>query len=259
MCMTKFNINMKTCLKQILLVSLLLSQFSLGQTELNLFQETADSQQRAETSSRRPERASQRETEPAFTLVGTSRFGDEYFASLLARNGTSVKAEWKRGTVVEIEGYRGYSIASIGSREVSIRMPDLESCIESEGKGVRCNGNIALLSLSYSEPLAAVENLQDSNVIINSEENSDDSEAIIDDESSQTIGNSRVLRRNPFSGELQELPDLSPEQQAAREERQQERAERFRNFEIVRIPDDEVPDGMQRVRTPFGDSLEPED
>jgi hypothetical protein len=257
--MTKFNINMKTCLKQILLVSILLSQFSLGQTELNLFQETADSQQRTETASRRPERASQRESEPAFTLVGTSRFGDEYFASLLARNGDSVKADWKKGTVAEIEGYRGYSIASIGSRKVSIRMPDSESCIENESKGVRCNGNIALLSLSYSEPLEPVENIENSNVIIDSDENIDDSEIVTDDESSQTIGNSRVLRRNPFSGELQELPDLTPEEQAAREERQQERAERFRNFEIVRIPDNEIPEGMQRVRTPFGDSLEPED
>jgi len=257
--MRKLNINMKPFMKQIMLTSLFLSQFSFGQTELNLFQETADSPQRTETSTRRPERTNQRESEPAFTLVGTSRFGDEYFASLLARNGDSVKADWKMGTVAEIEGYRGYSIASIGSRKVSIRMPDSESCIESESKGVRCNGNIALLTLSYSEPLEVVENIENSIVINDSVENGDDSETLTDDESSQTIGNSRVLRRNPFSGELQELPNLTPEQQAARDARTQERAERFRNFEIVRIPDDEIPEGMQRVRTPFGDSLEPED
>ena len=51
--------------------------------------------------------------------------------------------------------------------------------------------------------------------------------------------------------------NLTPEQLAARDERRQRRAEQFRNFEIVRIPDDEIPEGMQRVRTPFGDSLEP--
>lgn len=250
---------MKTILKRVILVTVFLSQYSLGQTELNLFQETSDSQQRTETSTRRTERSSQRETEPAFTLVGTTRFGEEYSASLLARNGDALRVEWKKDTVVQVGGYRGYSIASIGSRRVSMRMPDSDPCIANESKGVRCNGNIALLSLSYSDPLAAIESLDNSTVINDSVENNDDTEALADDESSQTIANSRVLRRNPFSGELQELPDLTPEQQAARAERQQERAERFRNFEIVRIPDNEIPEGMQRVRTPFGDSLEPED
>ena len=257
--MRKTSLSMRTFMKQIMLTSLFLSQFSFGQTGLNLFQETTDSQQGTETSNRRPGGASQRETEPAFTLVGTSRFGDVYFASLLARNGDSVRADWKMGTVAEIEGYRGYGIASIGSRKVSIRMPDSESCIESESKGVRCNGNIALLSLSNLQPLAAVENTEDTNPANDSVENKGGSETVTDDGSSQTIGDSRVLRRNPFSGELQELPNLTLEEQAARDERQQERAERFRNFEIVRIPDDAIPEGMQRVRTPFGDSLEPED
>ena len=74
-----------------------------------------------------------------------------------------------------------------------------------------------------------------------------------------TIGNSGVLTRNPFSGELQEAPNLSAEEITAREERRQARAEQFRNFEIVRIADDEIPEGMQRIRTPFGDRLEPDE
>jgi hypothetical protein len=58
---------------------------------------------------------------------------------------------------------------------------------------------------------------------------------------------------------MQEAPILTEEQKAEREERRQRRAEQFRNFEIVRIADDEIPEGMQRIRTPFGDRLEPEE
>ena len=72
-----------------------------------------------------------------------------------------------------------------------------------------------------------------------------------------TIPGTNVLRRNPFTGELQTLPDRTPEEEAERNRIRAERAERFRNFEVVRIPDNEIPEGMQRVRTPFGDSLEP--
>ena len=56
---------------------------------------------------------------------------------------------------------------------------------------------------------------------------------------------------------MQTLPNLTPEEIASREQRRAERAEQFRNFEIVRIADDDIPDGMRRIRTPFGDSLEP--
>ena len=225
--------------------------------DLDLFQAT-DTVEESAQGSRRASRNQPRVTEPAFTLVGTSRFGEKFYASLLSREGKKVAVEWTRGKVNAIEGYNGFAVASIGSRLVSIRLPDSETCIANEEKGVKCNENYALLSLSNAKPIegSLVEVISD--VVERTTTDSDVSQ----DESNNnvetaTIGNTGVLTRNPFSGELQQAPNLTPEEVAAREERRAQRAEQFRNFEIVRIPDDEIPEGMQRVRTPFGDTLEP--
>ena len=226
---------------------------------LNLFQET-DNPQREVEQTRTTQRNRDVNTDPAFTLVGTSRFGEKYFASLLSRDETSILVEWTPGKVVSIDGYRDYGLANVGSRTASIRIPSGINCIENNEKGVRCNGNIAILSLSNGKPL---ENNDLNTTEIDEVSNNEDAivlnnnETVIEDESSNTIPGTNVLRRNPFSGELQTLPELSEEQRLAREQRRAERAEQFRNFEIVRIPDDEIPEGMRRVRTPFGDSLEP--
>lgn len=214
---------------------------------LDLFQATDSPNQANENDARRTRRTSQANTEPAFTLVGTSRFGSEYYASLLHRNGTSVQMQWEKGVVKPIEGYLEYAIADVKSRTVSIRMPSDDPCIENPEKGVACNGNLAVLSLSNAAPLEARVEVQTESSGI--EVSSPDLAADVEDEP--------ALFRNPFSGEMEERPQLTPEEQAARDERRARREEQFRNFEIVRIPDDEIPEGMRRVRTPFGDTLEP--
>jgi hypothetical protein len=64
---------------------------------------------------------------------------------------------------------------------------------------------------------------------------------------------------NPFSGQAELVDQQSPDQQSAREARQRARGERLnRLVEASRIPDDQVPAGMRRVTTPFGDRLVPE-
>jgi len=227
---------------------------------LDLFQET-DNSQRTETTERRTQRNRESVSEPAFTLVGTSRFGEKYFASLLSREGKSLNVEWTPGKVVNIEGFLNYGLANVDSRTSSIRLPASETCIESEEKGVKCNGNIAVLTLSNGAPIERAVNLdaQSEGIVANINSGSEVEAETVDPEpeDGRTIPGTNVLRRNPFSGELQTLPNLTAEEQAAREQRRAERAEQFRNFEVVRIPDDEIPDGMRRVRTPFGDSLEP--
>lgn len=241
---------------QILMIALglLLVGEGIQAQDLNLFQATDNPVERQENT-RRASRNQQVTTEPAFSLIGTSRFGEKYFASLRARDGQTVLVNWTKGRIQEIEGYQGFSIADIKARTVTVRMPANE-CVSSEEKGVRCNGDMALLSLSNAKPLASKNTESElkpdrpsANV-----ETSEDKEAA---ESETTIGNTNVLIRNPFSGELQQAENLTPEELAAREERRQRRAEQFRNFEIVRIADDEIPEGMQRIRTPFGDRLEP--
>jgi len=230
----------------------------LGQ-ELNLFQKT-ESSQTQQSGNQRPQRDNQGQSSPAFTLVGISRFGDEYHASLLSRNGDSVAVEYNGQEIKNIEGYRGFRVVGMKPRMVSIRVPDSDPCIQSPDKGVSCVGNIAVLTLKNATAIET--KIQESEAILTEGTeyesisiNEADSTAF--QNSPNTIPGTNVLRRNPFTGELQTLPDLTPEEQAERNRIRAERAERFRNFEVVRIPDNEIPEGMQRVRTPFGDSLEP--
>ena len=234
------------------------STMVIGQ-ELNLFQQTENSQTQ-QTSNERPERGSRGQSSPAFTLVGISRFGDEYYVSLLDRDGESVIVNTDGQEVKNIDGYRGFRVVGIKSRMVSIRFPDSDQCIQSPQKGVSCVGNIAVLRMTNASPIEM--KIKDTEEI-STEETAYESISVSEgdrisfEESPNTIPGTNVLRTNPFTGELQTLPDRSPEEVAERNRIRAERAERFRNFEVVRIPDNEIPDGMQRVRTPFGDSLEP--
>ena len=226
--------------------------------QLDLFQTTEPNRQEETTSRRdRPSRENTNNSEPTFVLVGSSRFGDKYVVSLLSKDNKKITMEWTPGKIEAIDGYLNYGLADVGSRKATIRYPDAESCFSNPKRGVICNGNMAVLTLSNAEPIES-SILNEPKKLV--EEFANPFELISNDtfdENSETIPGTNVLRRNPLSGELQTLPDLSPDEIAARERRRAERAEQFRDFEIVRIPDDEIPDGMRRVRTPFGDSLEP--
>ena len=244
---------------KIVILSILLSPaFAVGQG-LNLFQET-ESSQNQQTDNSRPQRATGKNSTPAFTLVGISRFGNEYYASLRSREGDSVSVKYDGKGITNIEGYRGFRIADISSRRVSIRVPDSDPCVENLDRGVRCLDDIALLTLSNASPLAAKMPAKETVVTEGSEFESvtvNETDVAGFEDNPNTIPGTNVLRRNPFSGELQTVPDRTPEEQAEVNRIRAERNERFRNFEVVRIADDEIPEGMQRVRTPFGDSLEP--
>lgn len=257
------------------LVLLVGSGFTCAQESLTLFQATDNPE--ANENDRRPQRTTRQQSEPAFVLVGTTRFGDKYGASLRHRGGDEVQVSWEEGNVSDIKGYAGYGVAQIDSRVVSLRMPETDPCIENIDSGVTCNGRFAVLRLSNAEPIAGQgPQSKNSNVEGSSSRSAtgtggvtsgnqaegqlvhpDTGQPIVGPPGEETIGNTGVLYRNPFSGEIQNARELTPEEVAAREEARKQRAENFRNFEIVRIPDDEIPEGMRRVRTPFGDSLEP--
>lgn len=226
---------------------------------LNLFQQTESSQgQQVDNTS--PQRASRTQSTPAFTLIGIGRFGDEYYASLLSREGDSVRVKYDGKGITNIEGYRGFRIADISSRRVSIRFPDTDPCIENLDKGVQCRDDIALLTLRNATPLESKIPVSTDIITAGSEFESisiNEGDSVVFEDNPDTIPGTNVLRRNPFTGELQTLPNRTPEEEAERNRIRAERAERFRNFEVVRISDNEIPEGMQRIRTPFGDSLEP--
>ena len=245
----------KICISLVIFMG---SKMVLGQ-ELNLFQQTENSQTQ-QTRNEGPQRSSGGRTSPAFTLVGISRFGNAYYVSLRDRDGGSVTVKYDGQEITNIDGYRGFRVAGVKSRMVSIRFPESDPCIENKERGVNCIGNIGVLTMRNATPLETKIENEDALLTKGTEFESISTNEIDVNaftESSDTIPGTNVLRRNPFTGELQTLPDRTPEEQAERNRIRAERAERFRNFEVVRIPDNEIPDGMQRVRTPFGDSLEP--
>jgi len=130
-------------------------------------------------------------------------------------------------------------------------------CESNKEIGLSCNGSMAVLTLNNAKPIENIESL--SNKSIDDNFDISDEELSLGENEVDTLPGTNILRRNPFSGELQTPPDLTPEEIASREKRRAERAEQFRNFEIIRIADEDIPTGMRRIRTPFGDSLEPID
>lgn len=202
----------------------------------------------------------QQNGQPAFTLRGTSRFGDEYTTTLVNRNGEPVKVKWHQGETAAVPGFDGFSIVGVDSRNVSLVHPAFDSCIASEQVGVRCsNGNTAVLSMATAVPLAS---------------NGTPPQSQLQDQPSFGVPAAPVAGRldpatvvhdaqgqqvfiNPFNGQTEVINGQTPEEVAARAERQQRRAERLNQLEAVRIDPRDVPPGMRLLRTPFGDRLVP--
>ena len=189
---------------------------------------------------------------PAFSLRGTSRFGDQYRTVLVYRSGQEVVLSWQPGQRVPVPGYESFSVTNIDGRQVTLNHPGQDACIASQDLGVSCQSNtLALLSLSSAKPLPASTN--------GGEAPQTRQAGIVGQPEPGTVVNSngQQVFINPFSGEPEVLPQLSPEEQAARAQRQATRRERLSQFEPERISDEDIPAGMQRVRTPFGDRLVP--
>lgn len=217
-----------------------------AQQELTLFESTEDEQEQ-QSRVRRQQSSRNVPSEPKFTLKSASRFGDVYKVTLQDEDGQSVTVEWTAGRGVRLQGYGGFTVAEVGRRKVSINYPESEPCVEFPEQGVSCtpDGQSAILSLRTAEPVETRRG---------EAENGDRTEM------SGTSGDgARNVVVNPFSGETQEIQQLSEEERRERAERQAARAERLRNIEPRRIDPEDVPPGMRVVRTPFGDRLVPDD
>ena len=189
--------------------------------------------------------------QPAFTLRSTSRIGDRYHTVLLSRDGSVTEVDWQPGGNALLPGNERFAVVNIRGREVSLSHPASENCINAPELGVKCEGNIAVLSLANSAPVAVQAAPDGFGATVG-----DPFAAAIQNQGQVNAQGQQVVI-NPFSGEPEVVPQLSPEEQAARAERQAARSARLRQFEPERIDDSDVPDGMRRVRTPFGDRLVP--
>ncbi len=177
---------------------------------------------------------------PAFELVGTSRFGDDYRIRIRARDGQVITVNGAPGTEMPVPGHPGYRLIETGSRNVSIAHPDNAPCVDAPDKGVNCSGNTARLTVATAAPIVPPQAEQpqrrrDRRGGGNGAGNGD--------------GNDNAeAPQNPFAAALRAARERNPEDEAV----MRAQAERF---ERRRIDPSQVPEGYRVVRTPFGDRV----
>ncbi len=243
--------------------SLFLAQSAMAQ-ELRLFEEPeGEAQQQVMPTS--PEQVfNTGGGQPAYTLRSISRFGDQYHAVLVNRAGEIARVSWNAGETPQVPN-SGFNVIAAGPSTLSLQHPVGDACVSSEPVGVSCAaGNQSVLRLTVAVPLASngvapVMGPQQPDGFFGNG-NVQNGQAGFTD---QAVGvyppgavvDGQQVFINPFSGEPEVAPQISPEELAARQQRQELRAARLRQFEAQRIEDTEIPAGMERVRTPFGDRL----
>ncbi len=213
--------------------------------------------------------------QPAYTLRSVSKFGDQYHAVLVDRSGQTVKVSWKEGESAPVPNSAFTVVSSGSSSTVSLNHPAGDGCVNAALVGVRCvDGNRSQLSLAVAAPLASntqvpvlpqgaqgfVDNGNGGMVMGPNAPAGFFNDGVVGTfpPGVDPAQSGQQVFINPFSGEPEVMPQVPPEEQAARQQRQELRAARLRQFEQQqRIEDADIPAGMQRVRTPFGDRLMP--
>lgn len=181
------------------------------------------------------------------TLRGAARFGEVYELVLTDPAGADLPLRWRQGERVAVPQRPGYVVLAVSGAEVTLQLPAGQPCTPNEASGVRClAADTAVLSLATLSPLQPNIQSQGQDPIRTEEGD------II-----RTDANGNTVFINPFSAAAMEAEELTPEQQQDRAARAQVRQQRLQQFQIERIPDDQIPPGMHRVRTPFGDRLVP--
>jgi len=185
-------------------------------------------------------------TEPEFTLVGTSRIGSRYSAILKNKNGDEVRVATSPDTNTPVSGFSSYAVVDVGAGSVSLQYPPGSSCIEFEDQGVSCNmaGNIASLSLTNADPLTR-QAPEIEPVASENDETALDSAASADEVIANPDNPFAALRARAQAAGNDGVPAAVGQGQR-------------RQLNLRRIPDEDIPPGMRRVATPFGDRLVPQ-
>jgi hypothetical protein len=169
-----------------------------------------------------------------FVLKGVSQIGNRYIVFLEAPNSKMIQVDMGSKRRVSINnGFPDYHLIRMTDREVKIDYPDNAPCRRSNPqKGIKCvnGGKSATLDFTVGKPLA-------SNTVVSS---------------------NPPNQVNPFLAAMNKNKQLSEEEKAKREEALQKRRELYKNFKRQVIKDEDVPEGMRVVRTPFGDRLVPD-
>ncbi len=178
-----------------------------------------------------------------FVLLGTSRIGNNYSAVLQAPDGKTFVQRLVNNKETAIEGYPGYALLSVTTKNVKITYPEDAPCQVSKiPKGVNCTsgGKQARLDLMRKDAIAAPP--PPAPVAQQAAANGTDAQ-----------------NDNPLAAMLSaNQRELTPEEKQKREEELERRREIYKNFKRQVIKDEDVPPGMRVVRTPFGDRLVPD-
>lgn len=240
---TGFLMNMNSLQGAIFASVLVLASGSLSAQDLTLF-ETVGTDAPVE----RPDGLQGREqrngtSSPSFTLVGTSRIGGKYRATLASSSGEIVTVETTPGSAQDIPDHPGYRVTDIGSRRVVIANPSDTPCIAAADKGVSCDANGASqLTLATAAPVP----------VANPAASTGNNGAPANGDPAAQAANADGTPDNPFAAALRAAAANEANANAANGQPQGAAAERF---QPRRIGPDEVPPGMRVVRTPFGDRL----
>jgi len=242
---------------------LLLTGPALGQ-ELSLFEpvETATDEKPALPQAG----AVNQNGQPAYTLRSATRIGDSYTVELVDRQGKATKVKWKQGEHATIPGAGGFTIEDIQQRNVILAQPGNDPCVNAPVKGVNClDASRSKLGLALAAPVvpAATQAQRGNNGAAPAPGAPQNPfEAAVQAQQAAAAQGQPVPGPpggfvNPFSGRVEPGNQLTADQQAARDARQRARSDRLNQNQPERIPDAQVPAGMRRVTTPFGDRLVP--
>ncbi len=252
---------------------LLLSGTVLGQ-ELTLF-EPVETQTADDKPAQGQTALVNQNGQPAYTLRSSTRIGDSYWVELVDRQGKTIKVNWRPGDHAPVAGAGGFAIEDIQQRSVILAQPGNDPCVNSPTKGVNCvNASRSRLSLAMAAPLPPT--VQGPQPQPRGGNNGgapspavgpqNPFEAAIQAQQAQAAaqglagpvqGGGQGVFVNPFTGKAEVVDQPSAAEQAGRDARQRARADRLNRNEPQRIPDTQVPTGMRRVTTPFGDRLVP--
>jgi hypothetical protein len=214
--------------------------------------------------------------QPAFTVRSTTHVGERYSVTLVNRQGQASEVSWRPGERSPLPGMPGFIVEEIRQRSVVLSQPGNDPCVAAPQQGVSClDSSRAVLTLALAAALPPNSqgiqqqqiNGSGNGIVVDPAAPQNPFEAAIQAQQNQAaaqglpvpVPGGQGFFVNPFSGQAEIVDQQSPEQQATREARQRARSERLnRIVDESRIPDDQIPAGMRRVTTPFGDRLVPE-
>lgn len=177
-----------------------------------------------------PKKTTQQPKKPQkdFFLKGILQIGSRYSVILQTPSSKSLTQRYYQGKEIQLVGFPNYRLLKVSAREIELEYPKDAPCQKDNPKrGVKCkkgknDKTTAILSLVRNKAV-------------------------------KRAPTPTQTRNNPFTANNL----AAQEQEKKRQADLARRKEVYKNFKRKVIKDDEVPEGMRVIRTPFGDRLVP--